>query len=64
MIRDTPPLHIAAQNGHLEVCKLLFKKMEEKNPQNTNGETPLQIASENNQWKTVHYLIRGNKLHV
>ena len=48
------PFHIVAQNGHLEVCELLFKKMEEKNPQNSNGETPLQIASENNQWKNVH----------
>lgn len=44
------PLHIAAKEGHLEVCKLLFRKMEIKNPQNDSGKTPLQLASENNQW--------------
>ena len=58
------PLHIAAEKGHLEVCKLLFKNMDEKNPQNSDGKTPLQIASENNQWKIAHYLIRANKLHI
>lgn len=58
------PLHIAAQKGHLEVCKLLFKNMEEKNPLNSNGKTPLQLASENNRWKVAHYLIIANKLHI
>ena len=58
------PLHIAAEKGHLDVCKLLFKNMDEKNPQNSDGKTPLQIASENNHWKIAHYLIRANKLHI
>ena len=58
------PLHIAAKKGHLEVCKLLFKNMEEKNPLDSNGKTPLHLASENNHWKVVHYLIIANKLHI
>ena len=58
------PLHIAAEKGHLDVCKLLFKNMDDKNPQNSDGKTPLQIASENNHWKIAHYLIRANKLHI
>ena len=39
------PLHSAAQNGHLEVCKLLIEKLTEKNTTENEGWTPLHMAA-------------------
>ena len=36
-----------AQNGHLEICKLILENVQEKNPKNNNGLTPLDLASNN-----------------
>ena len=38
------PLHVAAWNGHTQVCRLIIDSVQEKNPPNNDGETPLQIA--------------------
>jgi ankyrin repeat protein len=40
-------LHLAAEHGHLEVCKLLIGKLENKNPSNVLGWTPLHAAAKN-----------------
>ena len=42
------PLHIAANNGHLDVYQYLIRNVEDKNPQNREGLTPLQYASMKN----------------
>ena len=39
-------LHVAAQNGHLEVCQLIITNVEDKNPTNNHGLTPLHAAAE------------------
>ena len=39
-----PPLHMAANNGHLEVCRAIMEKVENKNPVDNNGQTPKEIA--------------------
>ena len=42
------PLHLAATNGHLEICKLIVENMDEqgdKNPKNNFGNTPLHYAA-------------------
>ena len=39
------PLHLAAFNGHLEVCNLLLDSMGDKNPSDKNGRTPLHLAA-------------------
>ena len=41
------PLHVAAKEGNLEVCRLLMEKMENKYPNNEKREgfSPLQIAA-------------------
>ena len=39
------PLHEAANGGHLEMCKLLIGKMQEKNPVDNSGWTPLHFAA-------------------
>ena len=46
---EKTPLHLAAENGHLEVCELIIGQFVEKipihiNPSNLHGKTPLQNA--------------------
>ena len=41
------PLHRAAENGHVEVCKIIMDSIADKNPKAGNGRTPLHVASEN-----------------
>ena len=48
-------LHIAAKNGYLDVCKLIAENIEEKNPQDYRGRTPLQMAEKNDQSFIVEY---------
>ena len=39
-------LHIAADNGQLEICKLILSVIEDKNPANKKeGATPLHLAA-------------------
>ena len=35
------PLHLAAQEGHLEICRAIMENLDDKNPRNNNGGTPL-----------------------
>mgnify|MGYP001157521576 CR=1 FL=1 len=48
-------LHFAAKNGYLNVCKLIAENIEEKNPQDHFGKTPLQMAEDNDQSFIVEY---------
>ena len=56
-VRDgSTPLHFAAYNGHLEVCKLIMDNITDKNPANTvternmdEGETPFHFAAKAGQ---------------
>ena len=43
----TTPLHLAAINGHFNVCELIIKNSEEKNPADSFGDTPLHDTCEN-----------------
>merc|ERR1712038_135966 len=47
----TTPLHEAAKNGHLEICKLIMDTIDDKNPairtRRKDGWTPLHEAAEN-----------------
>ena len=42
------PLHCAADKGHLDVYQYLIRNVEDKNPQNREGLTPLQYAGMKN----------------
>ena len=41
------PLHFAAINGHMSVCRLILSNVENKNPGDDDGVTPLDFANEN-----------------
>ena len=51
------PLHIAAQEGHLEICKLIVKYLIDKNPKKTDGITPLHSAAFKGQLEVCRFLI-------
>ena len=53
------PIHLAAENGHLEVMKLLIKKTNNPNsPEFKNGKTPLHLAAENGHVDIIKILIK------
>ena len=41
------PLHEAAENGHLEICRLITESLWDKNPADNDGTTPLDLARRN-----------------
>jgi ankyrin repeat protein len=51
------PLHLAAQNGHLNVVKFLVEQQAEMNMKNTNGSTPLHLAAQNGHLNVVKFLV-------
>ena len=57
------PLHCAAQEGHLEVVKLLARNGANIHLANNYGATPLHIAIFNSRSEVVDYLVnKGAKL--
>ena len=47
------PLHNAAREGHVQVCKLILEfGLKEKNPSEVDGKTPLHWAAENGHLET------------
>ena len=53
------PLHIAANYGHFDICKLIVDNVDDKNPAELNGNTPLHIAAHNGYFE-ICQLIIGN----
>ena len=41
------PLHLAAEKGNLELCKLIVQNVTDKSPLNHNQETPKDLAYQN-----------------
>jgi hypothetical protein len=50
------PLHIAAQNGHLEIVKALIDSQADVNKACTNGATPLYIAAQHGRLEVIKAL--------
>ena len=57
------PLHVAAKNGHLEICNLIIDSVNDKNPPTNRGVTPLCIAATNGHLEICKLLFEnvGNK---
>ena len=49
------PLHLAANDGYLEICKFLIENLDDLNPY-TNGKTPIYFANERNHRAIVSLL--------
>ena len=52
------PLHGAARNGHLAVCKYIIKITRDKSPKSNSGETPIDVAW--NHRKVVNFIQNNN----
>ncbi|KAF4951952.1 hypothetical protein FGADI_7068 [Fusarium gaditjirri] len=52
------PLHLAAANGHVDICKFLIDERSiDKNVQDADQQTPLHLAAANGQASVVSFLI-------
>ena len=58
------PLHIAAQQGHLNVCKLIIENVIVKNPSSDKGETPLSLATQYSHEKVCKLFTKRKTLDV
>ena len=54
------PLHIAAQEGQLEVVRLLLEANADNEKAEQNGATPLYIAAQDGQLEVVRLLLEAN----
>ena len=43
--RRITPLHLAAENGFLSICKYIIDRIDDKNPGDEIGRTPLHFAA-------------------
>ena len=50
LVRGFSPLHMAALAGHVEMCKLIFENIGDKNPVGAHGKTPKDMARDMAKW--------------
>ena len=63
---DTP-LHQAAKKGFLKICKLICQHAKDKYPENIKnnlGQTPIEVACRNKQWKVLNFLMTRRSLLI
>ena len=53
------PLHLAATNGHLQICMIITKNSNEKAPRNSSGKTPLHFAAQYGYFDVCKFLIEN-----
>ena len=58
LAKKTPPLHMAAQKGQIEVCNMLFKMKEDANATDVHGQTQLNLASQNYHSDVVNIIVK------
>ena len=55
------PLHVAAMNGNVEICKLILNCVDDKNPKGKYGYTPLFLAATNGHFEVCKMIIERVK---
>ena len=55
-------LHFAAENGLIDICKLIIEQIKDKNPRNISGYTPLHFAVIRGNLGICKYIIK-NEIH-
>ena len=58
------PFHLAAKNGHGEICRLIMENIEDKNPINYKGETPSQLAALHGHLSVMELIISALRKRV
>ena len=53
------PLHIAAEQGNLELCIFITENTDDKNPSGTNASTPLHFAAKKGHLKVCKLIIQS-----
>ena len=48
-------LHEYARRGQIDLLKILIPKLEDKNPKDELGYTPLHVAAEKGHWRVVNF---------
>jgi ankyrin repeat protein len=57
------PLHAAANEGHLNVCKILIESGAEQYPKSNDGKTPLELAAQESHTEVESFLRNLRKRH-
>ena len=52
------PLHLAAYNGHSDTCKFIIEREDDKNPEDTKGNTTLHLAAMQGQYDVCCLLLQ------
>jgi ankyrin repeat protein len=63
-LSDWTPLHVAASEGHLEVCELISDNVTDQSPVTNEGETPLYHAALENHLDICKFLMSKAKLYI
>ena len=50
---------MAAKMGHLDVCKFIIERVENKNPSDNDGKTPLHMAAEYGRLEICQLIIKN-----
>ena len=57
--RERTLLHLAAENGHYNICKKIIENVQDKNPSDENGWTPLHLATLFGHLKVCEYILEN-----
>ena len=58
------PLYLAAENGHLEICKLIIENLDDKSPPIDERFIPLCIAAHNGHLKICQLLMNMTRKQI
>ena len=57
-------LHYPAEKRYFSVCELIMENVEDKNPQNGSGQTPLHLAAMEGHFEICQLLLFGNTINI